>query len=259
MDDAHNSELIRIVLDNLQPVLDSSLNVIQSEYEKTGKLRTSSPIERTPVEIYDIEVFQAASSIASAISRLWQAKTYIENYPGDMNGKGTAHTQYDWIQYHYAFFISTVVSISDLALILVNYVFRLGNPPKHCRQEIILKNEWVRETEISKRFGELDKLIRPYREFRNQLLHRGRMPKLPNNSEDSLLDYISFYNVLLQSKPDVIPPELVNKAWQKERPQISKLLQVDIRKLNVSINAFFNELLPYYKAIRIKLDSQTGT
>ena len=259
MKKADNSELIRIMLDNLQPVLHDSLKVIRSEYEKTGKLRASSPIERNPIEIYDIEVFQAASSISSAISRLWQANTYIENYPGDMNGQETAHTQYDWVQYHYAFYISTVVSISDLSLILVNCVFRLGNPQRQCRREIILKNEWIRETEIPKRFRELDRIIRPYREVRNHLLHRGRMPKPPNNSEGSLLDYISFYNTLLQSKSDVIPPELINRAWEKERPQISKLLQTDIGKLNAFIKVFFDELLPYYNAMRIKIDRHAAS
>ena len=250
MDNGADKGLLQMVLDNLKPVLDGSLDAIRKGYEQTGKLRASIPPERTSLEIYDIEVFQSLSAVESAISRLRQGITYVENYPGDIKGHETVHTQYDWSQYHYAFFVSTVVSIPDLLLMLINSVFALGNPERYCKRDIILKNKWIRDTELPGRFKELENVVHPYRESRNRLIHRGRMPNLPTNSEDSLLDYLSFFNVLLQAKMDIISPELIHEAWQNELPKLTIHLASKVEEINSSVVSVLDALLLHYSAIR---------
>jgi Cthe_2314-like HEPN len=252
---AEHSELVQVMLRNLQPVLYRTIGAVKSEHKNTGKLRASTPIESNSLEDYDVDVFLVATKILSTISRLRQANVFIKNYPKEKKGSETTYTKYDGIQYHYGFFISTVVSISDLSLILVNNVFRLGNPEKHCRMDIISKNEWIRDTKVLKRLEELNKIIKPYRDDRNQLLHRGRMPDLPNSSEGSSLDCISFFNSISQYKSDFVPSELSDKLWKTEQPKISKCLQTTIIKLDDAITLFFDQILPYYTATRARIEN----
>ncbi len=254
-----NKELLEVVLDNLKTVLDSSLEAIQSGYEETGKFRAVSPLKRSSVEIYDIEVFRSASALESAIYRLRQNITYIENYTGDIDGHDTVLTQYDWIQYHYSFFVTTLVSIPDLLFILVNAIFELGNPERHCKRDIILKNAWIRETEIPRKIHDLESIVKPYRKPRNLLIHRGRMPDLPCNSDNSLLDYLSFYNVPLKARSDFMSPELLRAAWEHERPKIRVCLLSEAERIDASVTSVFDALLPYYLTVRGKHLKEGGT
>ncbi|MDP2983419.1 MAG: Cthe_2314 family HEPN domain-containing protein [Candidatus Latescibacter sp.] len=259
MGNGMKKDLLEVLLDNLKPLLDASQAVIWKGYKETGSFHACKPLEETPVEIYDIEVFYSASAVSSAISRIQQSITYIENYPCNISGYEIVHTQYDWIQYHYAFFIATLFSTLDILLILINSVFELGNPPKNCRRDIILKNVWIRETEIPAKIKELERLINSYREPRHLLLHRGRMPNLPSNSEDSLLDYLSFYNVLIQARKNPFPPELISEAWDMECPGIIKCLKSKVKKINTSVTEVFDALLPYYLTIRERRSRQNCT
>lgn len=151
---------LETLLDNLKVVLHSSIEAIRESHDKAGKLRSDSTAERTSVEIYDIEVFRSASAVTSAIDRLHQSIAYIDNYPGGINGCEALHTQYDWTQYHYSFFIAIFVSIPDLLLITINSIFKLGNPPRNCKRDIILNNIWIKETDIPKRLRDLESIVK---------------------------------------------------------------------------------------------------
>lgn len=254
-----NRELLKIVLDNLQTVLDSSLKAIRTGYDETGKFVATTPLERTSVEIYDIEVFRSAAAVTSTIDRLQQNIKYLENYPGDICENGSAHTQYDWVQYHYSFFLANFVSIPDLLLITINSIFNLGNPQRNCKHHIILKNAWVKETDIPKKMSEVESIVKPYREPRNVLIHRGRMPDLPQNAENSILHYLSFFNIPLKAKDDFMPSDLLTKAWELELPRIKYSLLSEVGRINEAVKSVFEALLPYYLAARGKYTNENGT
>ena len=254
-----NRGLLEIVLDNLHTVLGSSIEAIRKGYEETHKFQAVTPLERTPIEIYDIEVFRSAAAVASTIERLRQNIIYMEKYPGSTGGDGAADTQYDWIQYHYGFFLANLVSIPDLLLIAINSVFDLGIPHRHCKSYIILKNAWVKETDIPQRIGDLESIVKPYREPRNMLVHRGRMPDLPQTSEVSLLDYLSFYNIPMKVKGDFVPFDLLAKAWELELPKIREFLLSRVEEINACVESVFDALLPYYLGVRGKYRKQNCT
>jgi hypothetical protein len=254
-----NRELLEIVLDNLKTVLASSLKAIEIGYEETGKFYAAAPLERTSVEIYDIEVFRSAAAVTSTIDRLRQNIKYLENYPGDIGENDSVHTQYDWVQYHYSFFLANFVSIPDLLLITINSIFNLGNPQRNCKRQIILKNAWVKESDIPKKISEVESIVKPYREPRNVLIHRGKMPNLPQNSENSILNHLSFFNIPLKAKDDFMTSDLLTKAWELELPKIKNFLLSEVGRINESVKSVFEALLTYYLAVRGKYTHEKGT
>jgi hypothetical protein len=254
-----NRELLEIVRDNLKIVLTSSLKAIEKGYEETGKFYAATPLERTSIEIYDIAVFKSAAAVTSTIDRLRQNIKYLENYPGDIANNDSVHTQYDWVQYHYSFFLANFVSIPDLLLITINSIFNLGNPQRNCKRHIILKNAWVKETNIPQKMDEVESIVKPYRESRNILIHQGKMPDMPQNSEGSILHYLSFYNIPIKVKNDFMSSDLLTKAWEHELPKIKYFLLSKVGRIDEAVRSMFEALLPYYLAVREKYMHENDT
>lgn len=60
----------------------------------------------------------------------------------------------------------------DRTLQLVNAVFWLGIPEKECRFAVVANNLHVAETEVGQHLKQLECILKPYRSYRNTIIHR---------------------------------------------------------------------------------------
>jgi hypothetical protein len=151
--------LIQNLMTNLRPVIEAAGKELVKLAEKTGEVRKKSVTPLPEPYFYHYEVFYYATSLLNAISRLKDIQTYLIRFPQPRTYEKHGITQDKWIEHHYANYVVTVVNLYDIALILTNVVFRLGIPPRQCRDNVVKENEWVKKTQVKPALDHLNRHI----------------------------------------------------------------------------------------------------
>ena len=172
--ESHN--LIKEVSDDLPPI-----------FEKVHQDKDYAPSE---IEQYSISVFKWVMRVMGCFETLEHARVYLSNFKTIEQCSKAGIGRRDYINYHYFNYAITVVRIMDVALILANSTFRLGNPEKLCRLEYITENSWVRSTGVDRLLKNLDAIVKPWREPRNHFVHRGEELGISGQRQDSDLLFV---------------------------------------------------------------------
>lgn len=236
---------INKITKNLQPLLKSSADKL-TKIAKEGKIRSKEKAKLWEHEWYDYAVFTHASSLLSGIERLQQTENFIGNFPRPRSYEKKGINQYTWIEYHYSYYLATLVSLHDISLILTNFVFRLGNRERDCKVDLIMNNSWVSQTSVKKTLADLDKLIKPYRESRNLHLHRGQMPDIASTMNLEELDMLRLYSFIQMQEP-IINQEIIDWAYKGAIKEIVERLQAERYNVHKVIWQFFDDLSPTYE------------
>lgn len=223
-------EKLRPLIETITP---ENLMIASSE-ERHARAPTLSA-EQT----YHHHVFWYAINMVKAFSRLNQIMIYIKDFPKPGSYLKQGITQYDWIQYHYHFYIVNIVGLYDIALKLTNAVFRLGVDEKQVNKSTIEDNLWVKQLGVSKLLRTLRQATPQHRGPRRLFIHGGDLLKL---DELDRLDVICMANKLTDEYPantikNLFKPD-INKLADKMSNEISSLE-------NIVIN-LFDKLLPIY-------------
>jgi len=121
---------------------------------------------------------------------LEHARAYIGHFRSNKHyaeaGIGRSHH----INYHYFNYAITTVRIMDVALILTNTTFRLGNPERLCRLDNINENYWVCSAGIDELLKKLNAAVEPWREPRNLFVHRGETLDISGQRQDSKMLFV---------------------------------------------------------------------
>jgi hypothetical protein len=56
-----------------------------------------------------------------------------------------------------------------------------------------------------------------------------------------------------------MPSDLLTKAWELELPKIKYFLLSEVGRIDESVESIFEDLLPYYFAVRGKYTQENGT
>jgi hypothetical protein len=141
----------------------------------------------------------------------------------------------------------------DIALILTNSVFRLGNRERDCKADLIMKNSWVRQTSVKQTLADLDQLIKPHREGRNLHLHRGQMPDVASTMGLEELDLLRVYSFVQMRVEPIVDREIIDWAYKGATKEIIEKLQEERGNIHNIIWQFFDDLFPIYEKKSIKL------
>jgi len=193
--DLASHPLMKNVLENVQPTLDRAVKRLK-RVAKKGKIRAESEGAITEGQRYQVDVFQRSNALLDCVYQLEDILKFIKRFPSPRTYEKEGISQYRWIEYHYSFFVVTLVSMQDTALILVNAVFRLGNPEKSCRAELIKKNEWVKNSGVNKSLDKLEDVVSPHRPVRNSYIHRRMAPELYKIFGSNLLDHLALHSFI---------------------------------------------------------------
>lgn len=246
--------LSELLMENLQtvfPTIDRlAMQAAQDRTMREGPLRPESPltISRrgtleslfTDEQNYHLEVFAHVGNVLTAVERLCDIQTYISRFPQPRAYGKQGITEDKWIHFHYSNYLTTVVSIYDTALLLVNAVFRLGLEPKVCSNETVIENRWVRRTSVKSAIRKLDDITKSYRRPRNLYVHRGQTPKL------AILELLETFSFLRRVGKPTTDIELLNSAYGMARTKLAAALEKETGNLSMALMTVFDSLQPIY-------------
>jgi hypothetical protein len=136
--------LMKLAMENVVPLLEEAKFGLVALAEKS-EVRREGEATLLEYEFYDDDVFRNAGAAVEALDRLGQSQRLIEAASkGSWEGSGL--DRHMWIEYHYSYYIVTFVSLADIALVLTNSAFRLGNRERDCKPDTITRNWWVAQT-----------------------------------------------------------------------------------------------------------------
>ena len=236
---------MKLALENLAPLLEEAKGGLLALGEK-GEVRSEGDATLLEYEFYDDDVFRNAFAAVEGVERLEQSQRLIEA-AGRSSWDGAGLDRHTWIEYHYSYYVVTFVSLGDIALVLTNSVFRLGNRERDCRPDLITRNWWVASTPAKAALEELAGVIRPYKEGRNLHVHRGRLQPIAEVMGSKLLDQLKVFSFVERAGRPVVPSAKLEKGYSIEIPKISGRLDQERAEVAARLVAVFDALYPVYK------------
>jgi hypothetical protein len=237
--------LIKLAMENLRPLLEEAGDGLRALTEK-GEVRSEGDATLLEYEFYDDDVFRNAGALVDAVERLEQSQRLIETATKS-GWDGGGLDRHTWIEYNYSYYVVTLVSLADIALVLANSVFRLGNRERDCKPDLITRNLWVAQTPAKVALEELAKLVQPYKEGRNLHVHRGRLQAIAEVMGSKLLDQLKLFSFVERAGKPVVASAILEKGYSIEIPKISNRLDRERPAVEARVVAIFDGLYPVYK------------
>jgi hypothetical protein len=224
-----NHQFVDELMNDLKPVI--------------KKLHQNGEYTLSEFEQYLLSVFKWIMRIRDCFEALDYARVYLKYFSTNKRHEKAGIGRSRHINYHYFNYAITVVKIMDVALILTNKTFRLGNPERLCRFDSIIENSWVRSAGIDKPLKELNSLVEPWREPRNLFIHRGET--LSSKS----LHLLEAYDLLIStSEPiTIFSPSEAKLLYKLEVSKIYKEFEQTEVPLLSATSELLSELLPIYR------------
>ena len=151
-----------------------------------------------------------------------------------------------YIEHNYSNFVFSFVSTLDIALVGVNSIFNLGISFRRINFNFIASNAWVKRFGVDKELKKLEKLVKPFKEDRHDLAHRGEIPKLTNFEDLAFLDAVDHLSKKVKHKG--LLEDQKKDVWIKALLEESvDPLKKDILEIEKWIDEFFDQLYPIYQ------------
>lgn len=246
MIDLSSHPFVLKIMERLRPQIKARIPKVR-EAARKGKVRIKDEYELSEQEWYDYEVFIHVSSIISTIDRLEQCQNFIKKFPRPRSYEKEGITQDVWIEYHYSFYVISLVSLFDICLILTNAVFRLGNEEKNCKPDLIIKNSWVKDTSAKESLKKIEQLIKPHRHDRNLHVHRGKIPNIALVMDSEELDRIKLFSLVQRLDKPFIDKRLMDLVYNDETSKINSRLTEETNNIKISLSNLFDNILPVYR------------
>lgn len=219
---------------------------------KSAKARHARAPKLTEEQNYNRYVLWYAWNLVESLRRLNNVKKYMGDFPKPKSYLKQEITQYDWIQYHYHVYIVSIVSLYDIALKLVNAVFRLGLPEREAKASTVEENLWVKSTGVADLLKLLKQATAQHTKQRHLFIHEGDLIKLDEIDENKLygLFLLELYCMALKNNVELPSPISVEMLKNLSKPAVNDLLKTmstEIASLETQIVSLFDRLLPVHK------------
>ncbi len=239
---------LKHLLDEIRPLTVASVERIQDELARSGRLQVSGePPKLSESDQYKLSVFWTATAMADAIGRLDQAATYMTAPPPRSIRRSSAANRYNWAVYHYSYYMLTLVGLTDMGLLLVNAVLRLGNAERQCRREVILGNSWVNGTRVAAALRQLEKAVKPHSAPRNLHVHRGIMPELAEMPGSLFGRHLKTHEFLQEAGRPLLPKKTLSEAWRLETMTMRAATQAQVSQAAGAVENLFDAVKPSYE------------
>lgn len=238
--------LSKKVLDDLRPLL-------ESEVSKTN----ATTVELNGCVWYSDAIFTHTSAMQSAIENLERSQHFILSFPQPRRNSKQGVRQHDWIEYHYSYYLITLVSLLDISLILTNAVFCLGNRERDCRFDLITENSWVARTPVASALDNVRKLVQPHKKGRNEFVHWGQAPKIASVMKSEYLKNLDRFSFIELCGKPVVDRKTLELAYKGQVKKISARLKVETDSIFDGVWKLFDKLEPIYDQHFATLRAQT--
>lgn len=247
--DLRSHPFFQAVNQNMIPILESFTPKLL-RLAKEGKVRNTDEEKLFEHEWYDQIVWKYTSNLISGIRRLERSQIFLKTFPRPQQYKKVGIYQQDWNEYHYSYHEITLVSLFDIALLLTNFVFRLGIREVDCKPDLIMQNSWVKQTDVQKNLMLLKKVAKRDADSRNKHVHRGEVQGihsvLSSESDAFLIDAADFVSSAQRIGEQIIDQELVDGMYRLANQELISQMQERTSELQSAILLLFDSLLPIY-------------
>ncbi len=213
-------------------------------------LKPDSSHKLSPKQQYEYNSYYWCKTLVDVFNRLESIRTMTGRSLYKKKNEEKGVLLQEWIVYNYEHYTLVYQSILDIALLLTNEVFVLGNPYKKCSYSTVCDNSRVNGTRVHRILEKLRKTTSKHREGKNLLLHRGERIKLP--LESRILDIIDVTNMAIKFGIEVgNMRELVTEFLAMHgRTELLTMMREECSGIESQVEELFNKLLPYYRRMR---------
>jgi len=228
--------------DDYYPIIDEKFPE-SLKCAKNEDLRSKVRSKMEDSKWYRYEVFQKLSGLFSVLDRIVHAHSFLQVFPMPRTyEKRCEITQDIWINYHFLYYIFSVVSLFDCILILTNAVFRIGLRDRDCKRNAIIKNYWVRRIEFDLTLKKFEPISDKYKGIRNMQLHRGKGKNVADIAKSDTLALLNRASFLQLHGDKIFPQNIIDLRYKGEVNDIIKLIDTEVKEINDLINKIFSNL-----------------
>ena len=195
-------------------------------------------------------VFLSLGELLAVCDQMTYAVEFLSGFKSRTKG-AIQITRLDSIVYHIESHLIRVTMVADRSLQLVNVMFRLGLPERECRMSTVAKNQHVLRTPVAESLKSLDKLLNPYREQRNIVVHR-------KGHSDEELDGVAVYYLLEKSNQTDADREVTTRYFHLYKSMTDRLVQQKQQELSTinaqvftALESLFADLRPVFEMVYV--------
>ena len=166
-------------------VSDGYYAAFQSATKRTGR-EVEWTRELNSDQKYAQRLFSSVPAVIYNLNQIRQAGLFLSGFRTTKRLKEHEITRLDHIVYHVENFFLRTTGCLDRCLVLVNDALDLGLQPEDCTHRLIRTISHVKRSPIQGVLGEINAIVKPYRNQRNLIAHRAR------HTDDELDDVILF-------------------------------------------------------------------
>jgi len=215
--------------------------------KKAGKRFWETSLEPlTEIQGYSLKIFDPMIRIVDFVQQLADIKKFIARFPTPHQYRKEGISWYKWLEYHYSHYEITIASLGDIALVLINAVFLLGNPEKLCTIDTITRNEHIINTPVLEIYKKIEKIIKPYRKRKNYYIHRGEPPALHYIFKSPFLIHLKLCSFLDSQGTEVVDKKIIDLWYRDEGRKICEELESRISEIKDSVWILFDRLFEVY-------------
>ncbi len=219
----------------------------QEFVRRTGELRMDSAVKAmSRLEYYHSQTFYAVSSIVGTTERMENAQLLIRRFPSPRTYLRQGIGYHDWLEYHFGYFLVSMVGLYDSALVLTNTVLALGNQHRNCTTSIVAGNSRVKGTPTGIALKQLDKLMAPYRPVRNTHLHRGYRVDPSEILQSNDLDMFQMISFVSLRDSTFCPKADLDALFGDSAGKMHSAMDVRLGEVQATLSSLFDCLGPIY-------------
>ena len=243
---------------NLSWMFETAAPKLERLAETPGGLRKKGKVaSNPPCDSYDHLVFDGTARLLGVLRRLEHANRMIASFPQRARYERAGISRDIWLEYHYSFFVTSLSSLPDLALLLTNSVLRLGIDPRDCTSNLLKRNAWVKgRASILAALNGIEGTVKTYRELRNLNLHRGEEPDLADFIDSDRYDLLKLIAVANRQDTFSVSSHLLTAGYRVEVSEINSKMTAEIEAAAAAASQLFDALLPIYQATERSLHAR---
>ena len=151
------------------PIHNTITGITKQYVLKCDRDNPSNNPPETATESYAFEIMYSIININSCLDQLHYSVELLSGYRKQTAPKGMNRS--DYITYGIENHYLRLTSVYDRCLRLTNIVYKLGLPEKECKESTIIKNKYIKDTDIAKHLKLLNKFTSDFRQHRNNVAH----------------------------------------------------------------------------------------
>lgn len=214
-------------------------------------LKPSTAYKLSSCESYNLLVLNKLVNILDTFERLELIQVFVDNFDYSLLHNKDVPVRM-WLDYHFQFYLVSVCSLDDLALLTINNILKLGIKDNNCRRESVIENSWVSEP-VKDAYKRISGCIECFKKLRNTFIHHGENP-MENQETRRLIgsDDFSLIMLALEGMEDINKLDdsnIYDMFFSIEAGKLLVHIKETTGKLADLFIKLFDELCPVYKAI----------